>query len=213
MSMNINVEVGNSLSNMANKFFRRVDSVVYDLQSGKTALKNGDGSLAILNVEKTDDDVVVGLENVPFNISMSLPAFAIRTDLDKVAVGDVIINENSVLGFVIEVEAEDKYKTIAPNGAISTFSVPANQLFGKKGVMVVQSFNFMGEGEGKGFGDMNPLMLMALMGGNSNIDPMMLMAMSGGLGDMNPLMLMALAGRGLDFSDNVNSADSGVWRT
>lgn len=190
-----------ALKNMMNRFFQRVDNVVYDLQTGGIGILNGDSSLTTL--KKTGENYE--LTNAPFNVSMSIPAFAVRTELDKVKTGDMIISDRGPIGYVIEKDTQvagvsnAAYKMLLTNGAIASTVIPVNTVFGKEGVMVIQALNLFGNGEG-GMDALLPLMLMGQGNGNTNdLLPLMLMGGmgKGTAGGMNPMMMMALMG-GLD---------------
>ena len=222
--MSMNVKVGNSLGNIASKLFRTVQGVVYDLQSGSIALKNPDGSVSVLDRKVVEGDKrVFELVNKEFNVTMSIPAFAFHTDVAKVKKGDLVVSDRGVLGFIIETSeqagvANTAYTILRPNGEIGTSVIPTSTIFGKEGIMVVQSLGFDGKGK------VDPLMLMALSGdGNidpmmfllmnkdgasgSGIDPMMMMLMmngnngAGGAGGINPLMFMLMNKDGADGID------------
>lgn len=213
--MSMNVNVGNSMGNMANKFFRKVQGVVFDLQAGKIALKNADGSVTVL--EKGEDGFT--LKNAEFNVTMSVPAFALHTEVSKVKEGDLVCSDKGILGFILEVGNREgltnaAYTVLRPNGTIASTVIPTNTIMNMEGIMVVKSLDMGGEGGidpmmlmlmsgglgGNGAGAIDPMMFMLMsQGKDSKIDPMMLMAMSGGLGGngdaggINPLMFMLMS--------------------
>ena len=223
MNMDMKVNVGNGLNNLMGKFFKEVSGVVYDLETGKVAIKRGDQNVVTLNEVKDGETSRFELTESPFNVSMSLPAFALRTELAKVVKGDLIVGNEGALGFVLEVDANlNACKMVKTDGSMSTSLVPTNKVLGKSSVMVVKSLNMFGDAAAGGMnpmlmmalmgnqngGQMNPMLMMALMGGkDSKIDPMMLMLMAqgqnGGSGQMDPLMMMALMG-GMGSGEGMN---------
>lgn len=189
-----------NLASLVNSFFQKIDACVYDLQTGSLGIKTPQGILTL----KSDDTLQI---NPLEMFSMPIPAFALRTQLNQVAKGDIVIAQNRAV-FCCGAFNPDT-KTIAvinADGAVSNIAPPVNVLLGQAGILVVKNMFsggamngnplmaalILGELDGSstpggGF-DFKKLMLLQMMGGN---------VMGGGMGAMNPMMAMALMGDGL----------------
>ena len=178
-------------SKLTNLMFRQVDNVVYDIMSGATAIKTNDGLVSFDH--KTGELVTNPLETLGFE----LPAFALLTPLAQINLGDLIVKDGKAVGFV-SIASEGDFEVVRIDGFTGEYKPTSIKLFGQAaGIQVVKSlFNFDGTGTDQG---MNPLMLMALMGGGKNKDmssilPFLLLGNGASTSGMNPLMLMAMMG-------------------
>lgn len=190
-------EEENSMKNfntnkLADRFFKKVDNVVMDLQTGSVGIQNGDSVYTFSHDEAEGDTIN---ENMFAMFSMPLPAFAQATPLDQIKVGDLIAKDTAV-GWVTKVNKKT-VTVMKTDGGTFNFSPPKNTLMGEsQNVMVVR--NMMGDSEGLG-NMQNMLMPLMMMGGdNSDIEsmmPMLLMSQSGMMGDgsNNMLQMMMLA--------------------
>lgn len=170
---------------MMNRFFRKVDGVVWDLMSGRIGIKSKDG---ITTIEGEGDDAQVVI-NMLDQFGMEVPAFAQSTPVASVTVGDLIYGAKEVLGWVVK-KNEKSLVLMKPDGTRSTWSPPKVQMLGlDSGVMVLRSLiNMLPGGQG-GLGQMqSSLMPMLMMMGNGD-DGMGL-----DLDSMMPMMLMSQMG-------------------
>lgn len=191
---------------MMNRFFRRVNGVVWDLMTGKAGISTKDG---IVTLEGEGDSAQVSI-NMIEQFGIPIPAFAQNTPVDNVKVGDLIWVNNQPKGWVIQIKegkavtqpSDDdgnastavavpkKFSLMSPAGTTHTWTPPKVSMLGfESGVMVLQSLTGMfGQ---NGLGDMqNQLMPMFMMGGLDGGDledimPMLLMSQSGALGGNN----------------------------
>ena len=171
--------VGNKLMD---RFFRRVDGVVWDLMSGRIGVKNNDG---IVTIEGSGDDAQV-VVNLFDQFGLEVPAFAQSTPVASVAVGDLIYGQKGVLGWVID-KTDKSFTLLKPDGTRSHWSPPKVQMFGLDGgVMVLRSLINMLPGGTGGLGQMQSLLMPMLMMGDGAID----------LNSMMPMLLMSQIGSG-----------------
>lgn len=221
MDMNMNA-IGNKLMN---RFFRRVDGVVWDLMSGKIGVKSADG---ISTLEGQGDDAQVSI-NMLDQFGIEVPAFAQNTSTGDVQVGDLVVGSRGIQGWVIE-KKEKTLVLMKPDGTRGSMTPPKVNMMGfEGGVLVLRSLvNMLPGGQG-GLGQMqNMLMPMLMMGGDLDLEalmPMMLMSqMNAGpadpanpnaallqqnqMGQMMQMMMMAQmmggSGKGKGFFDKRN---------
>lgn len=165
------------------------------------AVKNAAGTYVSYN-SKTKEIVDVDILN--FDGAKYMYKFPVA--LSQVAVGDVVIHNKKPM-FVIDADLPGKNLTVVDVCAGEQKTViPTVNMFGFNFITkIVSLFDMTGgmatASEAQPFGNMLPLMLM---GDNKDIDPMMLMMLMGG-GDMsamteNPMMLylMMKDGKGKD---------------
>jgi hypothetical protein len=172
---------------LMNRFFRRVDGVVWDLMSGKVGVRSKDG-IATLDLSAPDTPQVV--INLFDQFGMELPAFAQSTPVDSVAVGDLIYGASGVLGWVVE-KKEKSFRLLKLDGTHTSWSPPKVQMLGlDSGVMVLRSLINMLPGGSAGLGQMQNALLPLLMmseGGNGldlgNMLPVLLMSQMNPTGD------------------------------
>lgn len=192
----------NVANNMMERMFRRVDGLCWDMQSGKMAIKTRDGLLTAIIDENDPENTYIN-NNLISEFGMAIPAFAQGTKTEDIRVGDIIINNTRIQGWVIS--AEDlKFKIISPTGNISRWNPPRITMMGfDSGTMVVRSlFNMVG---GQGVQSMQnmmmPMMMSGLLGNDEDSDndmmemmmPMMLMQMTSGQaagGSVDPSAMM-----------------------
>lgn len=162
-----------------NRVFRKVDNVVWDMMTGKLGVNTSAGIITLDQSEEDNPNVAVNMFD---QFGVSIPAFAQNTAVDKVAVGDLLVGTDAVLGWVTEInDKRTKFTLIKPSGTIASWTPPKIQMLGfDSGVMVVRSLiNLLPSGEG-GLNEMqNLLQTMVMMGGDIDFDKIM------------PLMLMA----------------------
>jgi hypothetical protein len=193
---------------MVNRFFRRVDDVVWDLMTGKVGVRTSSGEVATLDGEGDEAQIVVN----PFaEFGIPLPAFAQNTQVADIHCGDLIYSDKRVMGWVVKVPEEGKvtFKLLKQDGTRGEWRPPKVQSLGLdlSGAMVLRSLvNTLPDGNlgglqgslmplmmmsGGDFGDMEDMLPMLLMsqcgmmggtadGGNNMLQTMMMMKMMGG---------------------------------
>ena len=177
--MNMN-NIGNKLMN---RFFRRVDGVVWDLMSGRIGVKTKDG---IATLEGEGDEAQINI-NMFDQFGFELPAFAQNTPTAGIQVGDVIYGESSVKGWVVE-KKEKSLVLMKPDGTRGSITPPKVQMMGNEGgLMVLRSLTSMLPGGEGGLNQMQGMLMpMLMMGGGDldldNIMPLMLMSQMGVMG-------------------------------
>lgn len=215
------MNIGNLNNKLMDRFFRRVDGVVWDLMTGKVGVRTSDG---IITLEGTGDDAQVTI-NMFDQFGLEVPAFAQSTPAASVAVGDLIYGDRKALGWVVSVNVKPSTVTesadatpvssvksftlMTPDGTRKSWTPPKVSMLGfDSGVMVLRSLMNMLPGGNAGLGQMqNMLMPMLMMGGDSvdlnSIMPLMLFQATnsngdtGGMGNMMQMMLMMqLMGKG-----------------
>lgn len=178
--MNLSDNVGKKL---VDKFFRKVDDVLWDLMTGKIGIKTSSGEIAMLDGEGDEATVVLN----PFaNFGIAMPAFAQSTPITDIKVGDLIYNDKRVMGWVVKlpVEGGKAFKLLKPDGTRGEWRPPKVQSLGLdlSGAMVLRSLvNTLPNG---GLGNLQGMLLPMLMSGGD----------FGDLEDMLPLMLMGQCG-------------------
>lgn len=215
----MNMSMGNMNSKFMDKFFRKVDGIVWDLMTGRVGVKSTDG---ITTLEGSGDDAQITV-NMFDNFGMEVPAFAQSTPLASVNVGDLIYGDRKAIGWVVEIKAAPvstdpavvashvkKFVIMTPDGTRKTWVPPKMSMLGfDSGVMVLRSLMNMLPGGSAGLGQMQNMMLpMMMMGGDSSgldmnsIMPMMLFSQMGGatgapadpaanpMAQMLPMMMM-----------------------
>lgn len=181
--MNMNLNLGNASNKLMDRFFRRVDGVVWDLMSGRIGVKNADGIVTIEGVGE-DAQIVVNMFD---QFGMEVPAFAQSTPIASVAVGDLIYGTKAPLGWIVE-KTEKAFKLLKADGTRTTWSPPKVQMLGfDSGVMVLRSLVNMLPGGQNGLGQMQGMLLPMMMMGGDGLDldsmlPMMLFTQMGGAG-------------------------------
>ena len=180
-------KMANVFKGMADNFFKKVEGVVISFE-GKVGIQSPDG---VVTFDKDTQELTVNPLSL-FNVD--IPAFAIRTPVTGVQVGDIAVEGG--IGFVTAVK-DGKVKVVRPKGTNASFNPPTNALFGAPSILVVKNM----------FGDAttNPMMMMALasMGedgdSSSMMEMMMMQQMMGGQtagatgGFMsNPMMMMLM---------------------
>jgi len=210
---------GMSVEKMMGRMFRQVDSVVWDLMSGKLGVRTSDGEIA--TIEGTGEDITVVIN--PFeDFGLAVPAFAQATPVDAVKEGDLIYTSGEAPGWIISIktspEGKKSFKLMRPGGNISTWVPPKVQMFGfDSGVLVVRSLiNLLPTGA-DGLGSLQGMMLpMMMMGGDMDLEkmmPLMLMSQMNGSTAANPMagmmqmmMMSKMLGGNGPFSSNTNKS-------
>lgn len=178
---------------LVNRFFRRVDEVVWDLMSGRVGVRTGDGEIATLEGEGDAAEVVIN----PFgDFGVPIPAFAQSVPVTDIKQGDLIYNAKRVLGWVIgtpnldpagKKKATRTFKLLKSDGIRGEWSPAKLSSMGLdlSGAMVLRSLLNMLPGAGLG-GLQGMLIPMLMMGGDfgdmEQMLPMLLMSQMGMMG-------------------------------
>ena len=175
------------------KFFRRVDNVLWDLMSGKVGIATSEG-IATLDGEGDEAQVTVNLFD---DFGVPLPAFAQSTPVEQIRNGDLIYNARKVMGWVVKTPApattdpdpkpaKKTFTLLKVDGTRGQWRPPKVASLGLdlSGAMVLRSLvNTLPDG---GLGSMQGMLLpMLMMGGDM-----------GDMGGMLPMMLMGQMGLG-----------------
>ncbi len=172
-----NLNMGNIGNKLMNRFFRRVDGVVWDLMSGRLGVKTTDG---IATLEGTGDDAQISI-NMFDQFGFEVPAFAQNTSTGEVQVGDLVVGARGIQGWVIE-KKEKQLVLMKPDGTRGSMTPPKVNMMGLEGgVMVLRSLVNMLPGGTGGLNQMQTMLMPMLMMGDGelNLDgimPMMLMS-------------------------------------
>lgn len=197
--------LGASVEKMVGRMFRRVDSVVWDLMSGKLGVRTRDGEIATIEGEGDDASVVIN----PFeDFGIAIPAFAQATPVDAVKVGDLIYTSGEQPGWIVSIKTSDAgkktFRLIRPGGNVSSWVPPKVQLLGfDSGVLVVRNLmNVLPAGSDGTSTDalaglQGSLLPLIALGGDLDIEkmlPLMLMSQMGGGGanQMGNMMQMLM---------------------
>jgi hypothetical protein len=178
------MNMGNIGNRLMNRFFRRVDGVVWDLMSGRLGVTCADG---IATLEGAGDDAQVTI-NMFDQFGLSVPAFAQNTPTAAVNVGDLVVGQRGIQGWVVEVK-EKSLSLMKPDGTRTSMTPPKVSMMGLEGgVMVLRSLVNMLPG---GTGGLNQMQTMLM--------PMLMMGQLGGDGesglDLDSIMPMMLMGQ------------------
>lgn len=197
----------------ANKFldrmFRKIQGLVWDLTSGQIGLKDQNG-IYILTQEGEGDAVSFGVSVNPFDsLGTAIPAFATQTPIEQTEIGDIIVGDREILGWVVE-KRDRSLKLLDKNGMTKNYTPPKVAIVGASGVLVVKNLFSLAGGQQGMLGLQNNLLPLLALGDDGSLDkllPMILMqtmtqqsgapAQANGFGGgFNPLMLLALKGKG-----------------
>ncbi|HET8685153.1 MAG TPA: hypothetical protein VFM18_00655 [Methanosarcina sp.] len=169
------------MSALTNKFlsrmFRKVDGLVWDLTTGQLGMKDNNG-IYTLTTEGEGDAATFQTTVNPFDsLGLTIPAFATNTPLDQVQIGDIIVGESNILGWVTAVRGAS-LALLDKNGMSKNYTPPKVAIMGSSGALVVKNlFNLAGGQQGLAGIQTNLLPLLA-MGGDANLDkvlPLILM--------------------------------------
>lgn len=217
-------------SNFASKFlgrmFRRINGLSWDLTSGQIGVQDANGiyTLDVTPGVKTTDEATYRVSVNPFDgFGTPIPAFAVQVPHDKIAIGDIIVGDKGILGWVIG-KKEVALTLLDKSGVTKNYTPPKVAIAGQDGALVVQNlFNLTGGKDGL-TGLQGSILPLLMMGGDDSslekvlplllfsqstgtgagaINPMMLMMMAKG-GDIDPMMMMAMGGFGGAAAGGIN---------
>lgn len=202
------------MSISANKFldrmFRKVQGLVWDLTTGQVGLKDTNGIYTLIQ-DGEGDTAAYGVSVNPFDsLGTALPAFATQTPIEQVDLGDIIVGEREILGWVIE-KRDRSLKLLDKNGMTKNYTPPKVAIVGANGVLVVKNlFNLAGGQQGM-LGLQNNLLPLLALGDDGSLDklmPLILMQTmtqqpgaaaapaANGFASMLPLLLLSKGGKG-----------------
>lgn len=196
---------------IANKFtrrmFRRIAGLVWDIQTGQIGVKTENGIYTLTAPETEGGDYGVTVN--PFDaFGLDIPAFATQTTHADVALGDLIVGDKGILGWVIA-KTDAAFKVLDHNGQLKTYVPPKIAIMGQQGTLVVRNLlNLAGGQAGANNLVSSMLPLLALGGGEDKLEsvlPFLLMSQQGAAGtaaaanpmsSLLPLLLLKKGGLG-----------------
>lgn len=170
---------------IANKFtrrmFRRIAGLVWDIQTGQIGVKTENGIYTLTPPETEGGDYGVTVN--PFDaFGLDIPAFATQTAHADVALGDLIVGDKGILGWVIT-KTDAAFKVLDHNGQLKTYVPPKIAIMGQQGTLVVRNLlNLAGGQAGANNLVSSMLPLLALGGGEDKLEsvlPFLLMSQQG----------------------------------
>jgi hypothetical protein len=192
-------------SNFASKFlgrmFRRINGLSWDLTTGQIGVQDTNGiySLDVTPAAKEGGEDTYRVSVNPFDqFGTPLPAFAMQVPHEKIAIGDIIVGDKGILGWVIG-KKEVALLLLDKNGVTKNYTPPKVAIAGQDGALVVQNlFNLAGGKDGLTGLQGSLLPLLMLGGDDSSLEkvlPLLLFSQTTGTGAgaINPMMLMMLA--------------------
>lgn len=167
-------------NSMRDNFFREINNVVIDIQTGKLGFQSQDGIT-------TYDGGSVQVNPIQ-ELGVKIPAFAMRVAVSDLREGDIIVTSNDTVFFKEHTEAG--YAVVTISGEVRQVGSVTNMFFGKNTVLAVK--NMFG-----GTSGMDPMMMAMMMGdGKSGFDmktfALMSMMGNGGNGMDNNMLMMAM---------------------
>ena len=164
---------------LINRFFQKVDNVVWDLMTGKMGVVAADG---VYTLSGEGDDAQPEL-NLFDQFSVPLPAFAQNTPAENIQLGDLIYSNGKIHGWVVA-KTGKSFRLLKTDGTRGEWRPPKVATLGMNmdGAMVLRSLMTMVGGSGLG-NMQNNLMPLMMMGGGG-----------GAMEDMLPIMLMSQMG-------------------
>lgn len=157
-----------------NRFFRPVDTVVWDMLTGNIGMKNDNGILTCSLGELSEDGTEALSPEINVNLfdqfGMSVPAFAQSVPVNTISLGDIIYSSSSdnIIGWVVKVGSKS-FKLLKQDGTRSDWTPPKVNMLGlDSGVMVLRSLFSMLPNGADGVNQMQsmlmPMMAMGMMG-------------------------------------------------
>ena len=191
----------NLQSRFLQRIFRKVEGLVWDLTSGKMGIQTKDGIYTCDITTAEDGTVTAGISVNPFDgFNLPIPAFAQNTAFDQVAVGDIVIGDTKVLGWVVEKKTASLV-LLDQGGMTKQYNPPKDAIMNQSGVMVVKSLTGL-LGDGNTASLQNALLPLLVLGGDnasSSLDkvlPLLLLTQQNGgnpqsLSGILPLLLLS----------------------
>lgn len=158
-----------------NRMFRRINGLVWDVMSGGIGLQTANG---IHTVTFGEDGSFQPNLNPIDSLGLTVPAFATQSTLDEVAVGDIIVGEVGIIGWVVE-KLNASLRVLDHNGNVKVYVPPKVAIMGTNGVLVVRNLFSLTGGAGNAANFATTLLpLLALGGGDDKMEkllPLLLM--------------------------------------
>lgn len=166
-----------SADKFVRRMFRRIDGIVWDVVSGQVGLKTAEGVFTATFSETGEPTVTVN----PFDLSVALPGFATQTAHADVNVGDIIVGDQKILGWVTR-KTDASFVLIDQHGMTKNYTPPKVAVMGGSGPLVVRNLFSLTGGQG-GVASMLP-MLMMFGGDDSKLEKILpfLLMQGGNLG-------------------------------
>lgn len=156
------------MTKIANKFlnrmFRRVSGLVWDVVSGGTGLQTEQG---IYTVSFAEDGTPQLNVNPMDSFGLALPAFATQASHEEVAIGDLIVGDAGILGWVVE-KLPASFRLLDHNGHVKTYAPPKVAIMGTQGVLVVRNLMSLTGGAAGANNFAANLMPLLMMGGGDD---------------------------------------------
>jgi hypothetical protein len=197
-----------------NRMFRKIGGLVWDLTTGAVGVRDENGIYSLSTEGSTPQVVVNPIGQLGFELPF---AYAFATKLDDVTVGDIIVGDSKILGFVVE-KHDASLVLLDKNGMTKRYTPPKVALFdvGSSVLVVRNLMNMLGSNglaglqgnllpllalagdDESGLEDILPMLLLSQQGGEASVNglqsilPMLLLSKKGG--DIDPMMLMAMSG-------------------
>lgn len=157
--------------------------------TGRIGVKHNNMIVTLeLDEENTSESSIV--ENPIDYFGISMPSYAINTPIDKIEIGDIIVDNSDtpkVLGWIIDKSKTGKsFELKKLNGSTVKWTPPKVHMIGvTSGVLVVKSLpGLTGEA---GFGSFQQMLPMMMAGDdNENSNMMQMMMLSNAIG-LNPI--------------------------
>ena len=202
---------------MMSQQFKPVDSVVWDVQSGKMGILTKDDAIAIFVPDESSDllegseknTLVGGIVLNPFSMmKMAIPAYACKTKPADIKLGDITLGANgNVSGWVTGIRKNNRFTVLGLDGTERSINPPTVNVIGfgdQSGLMIVKPLADITNGNTDGFKNM--MLPLMMMGGfdesesyeGSSTDKMMQMMLMQSMmgtsnnGDSNNMMQMML---------------------
>lgn len=175
---------GNNMQEaMMNRMFRRVDGLCWDMTTGKMAVQTQEG-LVTASIDEDDHEKSQIEINLMSDFGMPIPAFAQGTKVQDIKVGDIVINNGGILGWVIKAQ-DNQFKLLSISGQLNTWNPPKVTMMGfESGTLIVRSL--LGVVGGSGVQNLQSLMMPMMMSGLMSGD-------EGGMLDrMMPMLLLSM---------------------
>lgn len=158
---------GKGMFNIKDQLFQKVDYCVYDLRNQRIGVKKNDGESYAVYVPGKDGKKPKIENCIAEMFSISVPAFAMRTKLDELKSGDVVLlpcddeDANQVIFYTSHKAGEDvENPTIngidTENGSRTQHTLPSNPVLPNDSVLAVKNLF----GDGLDVGNMLPMLLL-----------------------------------------------------
>lgn len=182
------------MSSISNKFlnrlFRRVQGIVWDVSTGSVGLRDADNNIHTISglTAAEGAEIEPQVTTNPFGeLGFSVPALATQVPLEQIGLGDLVLSDKKVQGWVVGKTAKS-LKVMDHTGVSRTYTPPKVTVMGgvPDGVLVVQSLFTLAGGAQNAQGFASGLLPLLLLSGDDEK----------GLSSMLPLLMMQGGGLG-----------------